>query len=225
MCASPNSERRALLTRVLSWPSHQLFLVCFLIGGVILCSGSFALHIYDLEAPAGSPFGGPRQIGYLWAPNWSLTYAILGPLALFLMLEALKGIREALDYLFETEMVRDESMKPVHERLSGRAWEDGIRIRNWFLLIFAGLVPALLSYGEWYPHNLKRLITGTCHNCEPSDYDWGLAAIIKGSGGAPNWLANSVFDFLAFTCEGLFIGAAVLCFLYLLDLDHGPSKS
>jgi len=52
----------------------------------MLCAGSFALHISDLSYQG-------RQVGYLLAPNWSVTYAILGPLALCLMLEALKGIR------------------------------------------------------------------------------------------------------------------------------------
>jgi hypothetical protein len=48
---------------------------------------SSPLNISDLQSPAGSPFScsagatcGQRQIGYLWAPNWSLTYALLGPL-------------------------------------------------------------------------------------------------------------------------------------------------
>jgi hypothetical protein len=220
-------EKRSLLASILTWPTHYVFLICFLLGGVVLCGGSLLLHIGDLWSPAGAPYScdvnhaGPtcvsRQIGYLWAPNWSLTYAILGPLALCLMLEALKGIRDALDYLFHQEMVREDDMKAVGECLSTRAWVLGTRTRASFLAIFAGLIPAVLSYAEWYPNNLQRLLRGSCSNCDPSDYDWGLAGILSGGNG-PGWLANSIFDFLSFTCEGLLIAAAVLCFLYLLDL-------
>jgi hypothetical protein len=224
---SPNSDKYAILSRVLSWPSYQLFLVCVLIGGALLCAGSFALHIYDLQSPIGPPFScdlgktcGQRQIGYLWAPNWSLTYAILGPAALFLMVEALKGIRDALDYLYETEMVRDELMKPVSSHASSDEWQSGTRIRSWLLFACAGLVPAVLGYREWYAHNLMRLMKGSCPECGPSDYDWGLAAIFRGVPGVPNWALNSIFDFLAFSCETFLIGSAVLCFLYLLDLDQ-----
>ena len=182
------------------------------------------LHIHDVIA-SGPPYScsvgpcGSRQVGYLWAPNWSLTYAILGPLALYLMHRALKGARNALDYLFETEMVRDEDMKPVREHLCRQAWEAGSRTRRFFLIVCAGLVPALLAYPEWCSHNLMRLMAGVCKQCEPSDYDWGLTAIIKGAPEVPKW-QNAAFDFWAFTCEGLLIGAAILCFLYLLDLDQ-----
>jgi hypothetical protein len=225
MVASPNSGKRSLLTRILSWPSAQLFLVCFLIGGVTLCLGSAALSVYNWEAPASySCKTGAncesREVGYLWAPNWSLTYAILGPLALFLMLETLKGIRGALDYLSKTEMIRNDHMEPVSDCVSSRAWEKGTRARRWFLVVCAGLVPALLAYPEWYSHNLTRLMAGVCNDCEPSDYDWGLAAIIKGTGKVVSWRANSAFDFVAFTCEALLIGATVACFIYLLHLDQ-----
>ena len=52
--------------------------------------------------------------------------AILGPLALYLMIEALKGIRQALDYMFDTQMVRDENMAAIPERLSAAAWLAGM---------------------------------------------------------------------------------------------------
>jgi len=233
MIASLNAQKRTILACLLSCPSHYVFLICFLIGGVVLWLGSFALGIADLEA-TGSPYSckqgamcGQRQIGFLWAPNWSLTYAILGPLALLLMLEALKGIRDALDSVFQAEMVRDEHMEPIRVCLSSCAWKAGTRARSWFLAICAGLVPALLAYPEWWVHNLMRLKAGSCQACNPSDYDWGLAAIIRGWGGGPGWPENAAFDFLAFTCEAFLLGAAILCFLYLLDLRQvlpGPES-
>jgi hypothetical protein len=222
LAAPPSPQKRTLLARLLSWPSANVFLVCFLLGGVLLCGGSFLLHLHDVLAIGPPYFLGPsgqRQVGYLWAPNWSLTYAILGPIALYLMLKALKGTRNALDYLFETDMVRDEDMKPQGKHLSRQAWETGSRTRRFFLFLCAGLVPALLAYPEWYSHNKMRLWAGECKECVPSDFDWGLAAIMKGNPEISKW-QNASFDFLAFTCEGLLIGAAILCFLYLLDLDQ-----
>ena len=135
------------------------------------------------------------------------------------MLKALRGIRNALDYLFDTDMVRDEGMRPVREHLSGQAWETGSPMRRLFLFVCAGLVPALLAYPDWYSNNLMRLMAKIPQKYAPSDYDWGLAAIIGAGPEVPKW-QNAAFDFLAFTCEGLLIGAAILCFLYLLDLDQ-----
>jgi hypothetical protein len=63
-------------------------------------------------------------------------------------------------------------------------------------------------------------MAGVCYDCEPSDYDWGLAAIIPSTGKVVSWRANSAFDFVAFTCEALLIGATLACFLYLLHIDQ-----
>jgi hypothetical protein len=95
------------------------------------------------------------------------------------------------------------------------------------ILACAAIVPAVLAYGEWYPHNFMRLRAGECGSCSLSDYDWGLAAILPEARNYPGWHMNSAFDFLAFTCEGLLIGATVLCFLYLLDMSQvlpGPES-
>ena len=134
MAGLPSSNKRTLLSSVLSWPSYYVFLIGFLTGGVLLWAGSAALHIANFKAPDALPLScvadktcGERQVGYWWAPNWSLTYAILGPLALFLMIEAPKDVRETLDYLFASGMVRDRQMVTIQEQLSSSAWSVGTR--------------------------------------------------------------------------------------------------
>lgn len=223
---------RPLLKSVLSWPSYYVFVIGFLVGGMVLCGGSAALHIADLTAPgrlspdrlslscASDATCVERQVGYWWAPNWSLTYAILGPLALFLMIEALKGIRAALNDLFDKEMVRDEKMVPMHEHLSSAAWLVGTRVRSGMLLVCAGLVPAGIAYPEWWNNNYRRLAAGGCADCHLSDYDWGLAGIIPKAGDLLFRRENAAFDFLTFTCEALLLSSAILFFLYMLDVSQ-----
>ena len=215
-----------LLNSLLSCPSYRVFVIGFLIGGIGLCLGSIALNIGELMSTAGTPYScdsGPcdaREVGYLWAPNWSLTYAILGPIALFLMVDALKGIRAALDGLFASEMVRGEKMAVIRRPLSTQAWIAGTPFRSLLLFVCAGIVPSLIAYPEWYGHNWERLRLHICNGCNASDYDWGLAAYMPKTQNLLSWQANGLFDFATFTCEALLLAAAILTFLYMVDVTE-----
>lgn len=173
---------------------------------MLLCGGSTLLHIDNFKTPIGSPFSCEsgaecigRQVGYFWAPNWSLTFAILGPLALFLMIEALRGINSALNGLFDMEMVRGERMAPIRKHLSAKAWFEGSRIRDRLFFVCSCVLPAAIAYSEWWTNNLMRLMNRVCADCHPSDYDWGLAGIISPVRGLLFRSANAAFDFVAFS--------------------------
>jgi hypothetical protein len=134
------------------------------------------------------------------------------------MIEALKGVRAALDGLFDSSMVRGSKMAVIREHLSTDEWLKGTKWRNVLLFLCGVLVPALIAYVEWYKNNWKRLQQGSCVGCDQSDYDWGLAAIMPTTKALLSIRANAFFDFAAFTCEALLIGSAVICLLYMADV-------
>jgi len=88
------------------------------------------------------------------------------------------------------------------------------------MLVCAELVPAGIAYYEWWNNNYLRLMFGSCADCHPSDYDWGLAGIIPTAGDLVFRRKNAALDFIAFTCEALLLGAVVLFFLYMLDVSQ-----
>ena len=136
------------------------------------------------------------------------------------MIEALKGIRSALDGLFDADMVRGSNMVVIKEHLSTDAWLKGTKWRGGLLFVCGVLVPVLMAYVEWYKNNWKRLQQGMCFGCDQSDYDWGLTAIMPATKALLSVRTNALFDFAAFTCEALLIGSAVIFFLYMLDVTE-----
>jgi len=192
-----------------------------LVPGITLILGSVVLGIHDFPAQAPAFAAKTRQVGYLFALNWSLNYGILFPLALYLMVHALQGMADALGQLHDRGMVRDRSMRVVSGNMIAKLWAKGTPTLAWLLLIFAVALPGIFSIGEWIWNNLLRLLGGG-PAASFRDYDWGLAAIMHAPGADARLpvFANAAFDLLAFACEGALIAATFAFFLTLLDVDR-----
>src|SRR5665213_1650133 len=96
----PINKPTPFLQKVLSIEPYVLLLFGFL-WGVLLIVGSYVLNIDSLMTPNAPPFNGAgvRQIGYISALNWSLTYAVLFPVSLYLMIESLRWVKDTLEGL------------------------------------------------------------------------------------------------------------------------------
>ncbi len=212
-----------------------------LLPGFALIFGSLVLHIATWTARAPDFADINREVGYLAALNWSITYAILFPILLYLMANTISGLANALDRLHICGMVHEidpdalndpltaldlgkVKLQAVRTRILTRNWLSGSPVRKHFLIIFAIIIPAAFGATEWFFNNFLRLI-----HMAPvpshSDYDWGLAGLMPLRPGAPEWalvhrLANAAFDLLAFTTEVLLIGSLIAFFIIVLDLGR-----
>ena len=87
-----------------------------LLAGLLLTATSFMLGIHDIRfdgSVSGQMVPGfpdateyTKQVGYVWAPNWSITGIIFLPLALFNLLLAIRTIERLLHELVDTGMLR-----------------------------------------------------------------------------------------------------------------------
>lgn len=226
------SPPRGLLVTLLALRGPYAFLIA-LAPGFLLVLFSILIGVHDFTIAADDRYvpvaeGGKaisRQVGYLFAPNWSINYLLLLPLAVYLMLEVIGGFYEALEQLYEREMVRDQSFAVVNDLGVVAAWVSGTRLRTILLVVLAVALPAIVSYLEWYPNNYQRVLQLGGPAPAPKDYDWGLRALVE------QWTPwgrrlNVAFDFLAFTCQAILLGTIIAFFLVCLDfaraIGHAP---
>ncbi len=211
------SRPRSVLEAVCSiQPYHVLLLG--LLPGFSLLFGSLVLGIATWKAKSPEFAGIEREVGYWPALNWSITYAILFPLVLYLMTNAICGLANALDRLHARGMVRTKNMERVSDPLLTSAWLVGSRTRSRLLLIFAVLIPAAFGLIEWFLNNFLRLVHLAAVPAH-SDYDWGLAGLMA-DWSLPHRLTNAFFDLLAFTTEILLISSLMAFFIVILDLGR-----
>jgi len=133
-------------------------------GAVALGFFSFFLGIHDVTY--GRPDGLIKQVGFLWAPNWTILFMVFMPLYFVFVVEVLafwqKGARARLaQHGDRTE--RDDAWARKVEASSVTYWVVLI-----ICLPFAGLF-------QWMATSLLPLIKG-----DRGDYamDWGAIAIV-----------------------------------------------
>ncbi len=237
---APASRGRTLAEAACLAQPHYVLLVG-LLPGFALIFGSLVLNIATWTARAPDFADANREVGYLAALNWSITYAILFPILLYLMANTVSGLANALDRLHISGMVHEIApdalndplsavdlgnikLQPIRSPILTRNWLAGSLMRDRFLTIFAIIIPAAFGATEWFLNNFLRLI----HKApvpSHSDYDWGLAGLMPQVLQAPEWtlahrLANATFDLLAFATEVLLIGSLIAFFILVLDLGR-----
>jgi len=221
----PAEPRSHSFVEAVCYTQPYYALLIGLLPGFALIFGSFLLHIASWKAAPPPPIGGiVREVGYLPALNWSLTYGILFPVLLYLMTNTISGLADALDSLHKFGMVRQKhAIDPVREPLLTSSWLAGTQVRARLIMVFAVLIPIAFGLTEWFLNNLLRLIHMSSVP-SASDYDWGLAGIMP-LPGHQEWtltlrLANSAFDLVAFMTEIFLISSLMAFFLAVLDLGR-----
>ncbi len=223
-----------LFRAMLRLPPHYALLAAAL-PGFVLFVGSYLLNLDHVMAPARAPFVGPdpradgvtqfsvREVGYVPALNWSLTYLLLFPAALYFKVTAIQGTARALDHLHRRGMWRNSSNRHVRRQVVTESWIVGNSARAIFIFAFGIVVPVVYSIGEWLQNNLLPLWHGSPpHGWPPAQipyYDWGLAGVMC-QWGLGHRMVNAAFDLVAFADEGLLIASTFIFFLLILDLGR-----
>lgn len=114
-------ERSALLT----------FITLFMLGLIMLISSIIAgVGFFEFQTPDGPS----KQVGYIWALNWSFMFLLGFPIMFFFMLETSDSLRRTLDRLADNRMIVDMNWKPA----SVGALDDE-RKRFWRLSAYAAI--------------------------------------------------------------------------------------
>jgi hypothetical protein len=219
--ARPRSRPRSFVEAVCSIQPFYV-LLAGLVPGFALIFGSIILHLDTLKASAPHFAATTREVGYLSALNWSISYALLLPALLYLMTNTITNLAKAMNRLHACNMVRTPNLEPAPTASLTEDWFVGTRTRKWLMIVLAVIVPAVFGLSEWFLNNFLRLIQKPT-NLAFSDYDWGLAGIMQPNGQA--WpighrLANALFDLAAFSAEILLLCSLLAFFIGVLDLGR-----
>jgi hypothetical protein len=180
----------------------------FLIGAVmLLASALVGVGFFELNLPSGTR----KQVGYIWALNWSFMYLLGFPIMFFFMLETSDSLRRTLGRLIENRMVLNHNWMPV-----GVGALNEERDRFWRRSAIAGSIitvfMVLYCLGEWYFVSGRHLFANTLpigvqdvHWFE--ELDWSVAALLPGqSQGAPGFKAiNAAFSFINYLILGFYL--------------------
>lgn len=195
------------------------FFVLFLFGAIMLVISVVAgVGEYELILPSGIK----KQVGYLWALNWSFMFLLGFPIMLFFMLETADSLRRTLDRLVENRMIVDPAWQPAELQVL-----DAERARFWHNSATAGLIllVALTAYclSEWYAVSGRYLIANELP-IEPGqkhffdELDWSVAAVLKGPEHSEVVfrIVNAVFSFVNYLLLGVYLSVVFTYYAMLI---------
>jgi len=179
-------------------------------GAVALQFTSYFLGIHEVTFEA--PDGLAKQVGFLWAPNWTFLFLAFMPLFFSATAELL---------LFWKETGRLMVAKEVSLAESNRDWSRNLDASSYtfwavFLicLLFAGVF-------QWISVRLLPLLRGG------GDFaiDWGSLAIVSPEIiSVPETMAFTGFAYL-YMCISFYLFFAALILLYCVAQDFGNIRS
>ena len=143
-----------------------------------------------------------RQVGYLWAPNWTITFFLLLPL---FILFASRGLTTWREHIYVSSTKAEEQTQGFMSQV--------VSYRSIFLAIFFVTV-ILASLSNWYLMYIQPLMTS---NVQRIPLDWRLSPLYIDS---VSRLSVYIFSLLAFTMNAL---GSFVFFIYLLYIHISAS--
>lgn len=204
------SER--LLRWIFDRSAPITFFVLFLFGAIMLvASAATGVAFFEIDWPGEAGATVRKQVGFIWALNWSFMFLVGFPIMIFFMIETATHLRRALDRLVERRMIVDAGWRPVG--IEALAPE---RDRFWRRSATAGglLLVALMAYclWEWYRVSGMHLFAGTMPIAAGETHwldelDWSVAALLPGprSGDWEFRMANAALSFASYFVMGLYL--------------------
>lgn len=188
-----------------SQSSMALPLVVFT-GACTLALVSFTLNVHSIVfSPEG---GSPKQVGFLWAPNWTIVFLAVLPLYLALVIDLLQCWKE--EWRPRLAAFGNSAFPVV-------GWERRLAAASYSFWATLFVTMFIASGYNWAATHLIPLLNG-----DPGDWalDWGRIAIVR-----PDLLPVSsaisftgfVFLFNGFTAYLFFSG---LIILHLMKHDY-----
>lgn len=211
--ASSTGSRLNLVERLLRLRdlSPLFVLLGGMIAGIVLVAASLLVGVgfFPAEMTAASGQRYAKEVGFVWALNWSVIYVVAFPTIIFLMIVSFQNIDSTLRRLVRTGMVVGQGWKPVSEDMLIRDW----RLALARSLPWAGALCALVavqSLTEWYFMSGSHLAAGA-FSPEFDEYDWSVAALLQGGSRHVSPAVNGAFSLVAYVVQGV-SAAIVLCF-------------
>ncbi|NOC47372.1 RcgA family putative transporter [Ruegeria sp. HKCCD7559] len=166
---------------------------------------SFSLNIHSVlfELPTGTT----KQVGFLWAPNWTIVFLILLPIYFAVLIHMLKQWKEEWRPDLVTRLKTTSPSKSWASRVTAMSYVC------WAVFVVTVLIASAFNWVETY---LIPLLTGNAGNWP---VDWGRIAIFQPDlVSVPNAVVFSGLVFLL-NAFGSYLFFAGLIVLYTLTDD------
>lgn len=134
-------------------------------GACALALIAFGLNIHSVVY--SPPSGIPRQVGFLWAPNWTIVFLAVLPMFLAYLIELMRCWKEEW---------RPRLLTVPSSPINVRTWDRGlVKARHSFWVTFFVTVIVASGY-NWIATHLLPLLDG-----DPGRWpiDWGRIAIVQ----------------------------------------------
>ncbi len=144
--------------------AEELPIVVFT-GAVALALIAFTLNIHSVKF--AMPSGVERQLGFLWAPNWTITFLVVLPLYLAILADGLKSWVQNWRPRLQT-ISEEPELKPT--------WRDRVETADfsfWSVLIVTIVIASVYN---WFISYFFPLWTGEIGTLP---VDWGRVAIVE----------------------------------------------
>jgi len=211
------------LQRVLSAPPEVVALACALFGLAAVVA-SFFLDIALVEVTwSGNPLrltaeagDSPKQVGFIWALNWSLVSVLLMPLAVYFALDSYQAVPDVLGELARRRMIVTKDWQPVSSEALEARWH---RICGG-MAIFIVIVVALGVGLTWWDfvtvvkqnYDNPSALLWLSLTDKADEVDWSVAAPLckaLGQGCGVSYWANYWFSMVVYVAivglGGIFI--------------------
>ena len=188
--------------------------------GIITFTGNLT---NGLNAFRGSPNGSVagKQVGYVWALNWSLFSTFIAPAIAWFGIGALEALDRTLKTLCERGMLRDKEFKRLDFEVLQQKWESHLR-KSRVMFVFVFLMVFYVIMSDWW-----NVVAGPILNsggvsqtvADPvMEFDWSVASLYPGS--HVNSLGLLIFGFVAYVifaaCVPALVIAATLCVVFFM---------
>lgn len=214
-----------VMTRLIDVPPPFAALAMFVLGlafvGASLVIGngefSYVLRVGDETVV--------KQVGFLYAVNWSITFLILFPVLFAVALYGYKDASGILKNLTKHHMLVDERGEPVDQKDLARRWA-----RSWRAVCLASaiLFALTIGYAVWEFQTVagQHLLGGASYpetirlSDAYQERDWSVAALLPtvGENAVPR-VANFVFGLVCYlVMVGIGAGFIFSFYAYLLAM-------
>ncbi|MCA1850365.1 MAG: hypothetical protein LC672_04815, partial [Acidobacteria bacterium] len=206
------------LTRLKTLPP-PIILLGGVLCGLLLVVASFVAGVSFRQQPGG------KEVGYIYAINWSLNYTIVLPFMLYFLFASFQKVDGLITRLAKNKMVVDEDWRVQSKEALRDGW-DGMAMRTAKLRLLLTALALIFCLGEWYLNSALPLYTGQTAGLEQ---DWAVAFAAQDA-PAVNKLGNAVFTFFCFLLQWVAASAVLdfcvfMCMFSLLIYRHSQENS
>ena len=199
-------------------------LVLTFVSALALLALAYGAHLRDLVYQDAQ--GIEHQVGFWWAPNWTVVYLILFPGYNLLFCSNVDRFRSVLDIFVEQNIIAAPDGLPVNPVELRRHWENHlglVSITLWALVLGVGG----FSFTQWIYDCLLPNYTGQLSD---APIDWATFAVahagLGGNRSSEIWFSAVAYVYMAIA---LWIYAAVFVYgatfaWYLRDLSTSSGR-